>query len=138
MRHTTNLNTMFAFVDGRIGTNYKSKSIRSHIMTNVYLAKRKRQGHHDREPTTWSFEITNNHSGAAYSPSPVWVCETSESADNQASHGAMEPPSIQPRTILGAGQIDHFSTIPVPRTRFIDEFIGACSSPIASSFSGFN
>ena len=103
-------------------------------MTNAYLAKKKRKGHLDREPTTWSFEITNNHSGAAWSPSPVWICETSESADDQARPGALEPPSIQPRTILGAGQIDHFSTLPIPRTEFIDEFIAACSSPIPFSF----
>jgi hypothetical protein len=103
-------------------------------MTNAYLAKKKRQGHREREPTTWSFEVATSHSGATWSPSPVWICQTSESADDQASRCALEPPSIQARTILGAGQIDHFSTLPVPRTGFIDEFIAACSSPIPFRF----
>jgi hypothetical protein len=120
--------TMFAFVDG-LSSSYQSKAIRSHVMTNAYNAKKNRRRVPERETTTWTLELVTRPSTPRFSPSPNAISDASAPETNHNDIWTLNHPSMQPRTILGAGLIDHFSTLPVPRTEVIDEFVAACSSP---------
>lgn len=146
---------MFAFVDG-LNNSYSTKATRSHVMTNAYREKKKLQAKNKTKskkilvPKTWTFEVHSSPplaivpsdqasgsncstpelsfstSGSLVSSSPPdsFNCSDEELLAELSSHS-----SFQPRTIIPAGLIDHFSTLPVPRTQTVDEFVAACTCP---------
>ncbi|CZR62731.1 uncharacterized protein PAC_12628 [Phialocephala subalpina] len=144
---------MFAFVDG-LNNSYSTKATRSHVMTNAYREKKKVQAKNKAKsnktlvPKTWTFEVhtsppiapleqvagsdvstpdlsfSASGSPVSNSPSNSFVCSDEELLDELSSHS-----SFQPRTIIPAGLVDHFSTLPVPRTPVIDEFVAAYLGP---------
>jgi hypothetical protein len=120
---------MFAFVDG-LSNSYQSTTIRSHVMTNAYQAKKRLRGcleDKPAKPITWTLELVSSP-GTPTAHSPPDVVPHSQEIDlDLANYWVSNHPSMQPRTILGAGRIDHFSTLPIPRTELIDEFVAACA-----------
>lgn len=124
---------MWAFVDGR--SNSYDTDMRSLVMTNVYDAKRKRSKRLDRASKTWPLEVlfvtqtagSPILSSSSNSEAKIGFLSAEKPQNDKRSKDIWAHPSLQPRTILGAGQIDHFSTLPIPRTKAIDEFLVVCS-----------
>jgi hypothetical protein len=147
---------MFAFVDG-LNNTYSTKATRSHVMTNAYREKKKFQAKSKARsnktlvPKTWTFEVHSSPPPVQLKSVPGSDVSTPELTYSLSASPLSETypdfnyteeemlaelsshPSFQPRTIIGAGLIDHFSTLPVPRTPIIDEFVAACTS-LASSY----
>ncbi|KAE8443896.1 hypothetical protein EG329_001305 [Mollisiaceae sp. DMI_Dod_QoI] len=144
---------MFAFVDG-LNNTYLTKATRSHVMTNAYREKKKLQAKKSCKsskilaPKTWTFEIHSMSSATAalsqttssnastpeltFSASGSPLSETLPDftcSDGEFLAGLSGHSSLQPRTIIPAGMIDHFSTLPVPRTPIVDEFVAAYLGP---------
>lgn len=151
----------FTFVDG-LNNTYSSKATRSHVMTNAYREKKKKSQVRTRKnksivPKTWTFELhssssppvqpislplsntlspeLNSSSSLSATPPSESIADFSRSEEETVAELSSHP-SVQPRTIISAGLIDHFSTLPVPRTPIIDEFVAACkSTPLKPSTS---
>ncbi|KAE9365606.1 hypothetical protein N431DRAFT_488718 [Stipitochalara longipes BDJ] len=122
---------MFTFVDG-LSNSYQSTTIRSHVMTNAYQAKKRLQGNLEgkpSKPTTWMLELVPSPGASGTLSSPDSVSGSLAIEVDLADDWVSNHPSTQPRTILGAGRIDHFSTLPIPRTELIDEFVAAYLGP---------
>ncbi|KAH7390281.1 hypothetical protein BKA64DRAFT_710837 [Cadophora sp. MPI-SDFR-AT-0126] len=140
---------MFAFVDA-LNNTYSTKAIRSHVMTNAYREKKKLQKDSKSkkfkslQPRTWVLEVhsdspapasiglESDHTGTT--SSDVSTPNSDHSSVTISSYQALwaelsTHPSLQPRTIIPAGHVDHFSTPPVPRTPIIDEFVSAYLGP---------
>lgn len=146
---------IYAFVDG-LNNSYSTKATRSHVMTNAYREKKKLQVKNKTKsnktlvPKTWTFEVHSSPpsatvlsdqaprsdcstpelsfsvSGSSMSNSPPdgFTCSDEEFLAELSSHS-----SFQPRTIMPAGLVDHFSTLPVPRSPIVDEFVAAYLGP---------
>ncbi|KUJ10529.1 uncharacterized protein LY89DRAFT_787540 [Mollisia scopiformis] len=143
----------FAFVDG-LNNTYSTRATRSHVMTNAYREKKKllanNKGKRNKTlvPKTWTFEVhSNGPPTVPLNPMAVSDASTPEltfsasgsplsetfsdftCSDEELLAGISSHSSFQPRTIIPAGLVDHFATLPVARTPIIDEFVAAYLGP---------
>ena len=100
-------------------------------MTNAYQAKKRQQGTLDSKPSkpmTWTLELPSNVGTPTVASYPRARSGDLTIENDFDKDWISDHPSMQPRTILGAGLIDHFSTLPIPRTDMVDQFVAACES----------